>query len=229
MDRNENEAFVRNLFNRIKENHTELVARFVDDKVTVEEVLSEASKTFESMIANMAYVDTPQHPMATSVFFCNTSLAVYLALKTHGVSAHDYGQAMLTEMVHTPAPKQPENTETPQEQFQKFMEAAALSKQQAKPNEFVYEVFLGDDDDTDWGMNVKSCAICASFAQYDAMDLVPYMCATDDVMSDKGKDGLRRTGTIALSAHQCDFRYKKGGKPQPIAEAYPDRIRLTTL
>ena len=89
--------------------------------------------------------------------------------------------------------------------------------------------FLSDNDDFDWGMNVKSCAICSSFSKYDAMDLVPYMCASDDVMSDQGEQGLRRTGTIAVGAHQCDFRYKSGGEPQHIAEEYPERIRLKVV
>ena len=88
------------------------------------------------------------------------------------------------------------------------------------------EAFLGDREDYDWGMNVKSCAICHSFSKYDAMDLVPYMCATDDVMSDKGKQGLRRTGSIAVGAHQCDFRYKRGGEPGHLSKQYPHKIQV---
>ena len=89
----------------------------------------------------------------------------------------------------------------------------------------MFEAFLGDGSGFDWGMNVKSCAICHTFSKYDAMDLVPYMCATDDLMSDFGQEGLRRTGTIALGSHQCDFRYKSGGEPLRVVEQYPERIR----
>jgi len=74
-------------------------------------------------------------------------------------------------------------------------------------------------------MNVKSCAICFAYKKYDAMELVPYMCASDDVESDRDGQGLRRGGTIALGADHCDFRYKRGGKPQRLSEQYPDRIR----
>lgn len=56
------------------------------------------------------------------------------------------------------------------------------------------------------------------------MDLVPYMCATDDVVSDRGGQGLRRTGTIAVGAHQCDFRYKRGGEPLHLAPQCPQRF-----
>ncbi len=75
-------------------------------------------------------------------------------------------------------------------------------------------------------MNIKSCAICHAFSKYDAMDLVPYMCASDDVVSDRGGQGLRRNGTIALGRHECDFRYERGGEPLRVAEQYPERIRI---
>ena len=91
--------------------------------------------------------------------------------------------------------------------------------------QFVFEAFLGDRSEYDWGMNVKSCAICYAFSKYDAMDLVPHMCATDDVVSDRDNQGLRRTGTIALGAKRCDFRYKRGGEPLHLAPQYRDRIR----
>ena len=83
-----------------------------------------------------------------------------------------------------------------------------------------------DSGEVDWGMNIKSCAICSLFSRHDAMDLVPYMCATDDVMSDHGAQGLRRTGSIAVGAHQCDFVYKHEGEPQHLAKQYPEKIRI---
>jgi hypothetical protein len=233
MDAKENEALVRSFFEQAKEFNTKLVTGFLAEEDAAASVMDEAVDIFERMIPDMAYGETPKDPMAANVFVCNASLAVYLALKTHGVDVHDYGRAMLTGMAQAPAPEPPpevrKDTRTRKEQFADFMAAAASSQKQAKPNEFIYEVFLGDNDDFDWGMNVKSCAICSSFSKYDAMDLVPYMCASDDVMSDQGEQGLRRTGTIAVGAHQCDFRFRSGGEPQRIAEEYPERIRLKVI
>jgi hypothetical protein len=51
------------------------------------------------------------------------------------------------------------------------------------------------------------------------------MCATDDLTSDAAGEGLRRTGTIALGARCCDFRFDSSRPGQHIAELYPDRIR----
>ena len=75
-------------------------------------------------------------------------------------------------------------------------------------------------------MNIFSCDICHQFSKFDAMDLVPYMCALDDVLSDRFDQGLRRTGTIAVGAAQCDFRYERGGEPQRMADQYPNKIRI---
>ena len=44
-------------------------------------------------------------------------------------------------------------------------------------------------ESTERSVNIESCAICDAFAKCDAPDLVRYMCATDDVMSDRGNQG----------------------------------------
>ena len=59
-----------------------------------------------------------------------------------------------------------------------------------------------------------------------AMDLVPYMCASDDVVSDAGGWGLWRKGSIALGGYQCDFVFEKNGTPLRLVDQYPDRIRF---
>jgi hypothetical protein len=161
--------------------------------------------------------------MASALFICSINLALYLALKARGIDVHDFGSAMLTGLAKAPMPAPDSLTD---EQIAQFTASADASQQDAAPGEFVYEVYSGEDDNLDWGMNVKSCGICHQYAKYDAMDLVPYMCATDDVMSDKTNQGLRRTGSIAVGAHQCDFRYTTGGEPQRLAAQYPDKIRV---
>ncbi len=224
MTRQENEQFVRNFFHEAKAMHTQLAAGFVKD---ADAAVEEAAVIFDGMIPDMAYVDSRDHPMAVAVLICSGSLAVYLALKKRGVDVHDFGGAMLTFFKKNPRPEpeEPEDSRPVQERFADLFASAEASQRDAAPGEFVFEAFYGDREEYDWGMNIKSCAICHAFSKYDAMDLVPYMCATDDVISDRGNQGLRRTGTIAVGAHQCDFRFKRGGEPQHLAPQYPDRIR----
>ena len=216
---------IRDFFERAKPGYAQLVGSLVDDP---EAAVEEAAAIFDRMIPELAYVDKPSHPMAASLFLCVALLALYLALRERGVDVHDFGSAVLTATAQgpLPQPEQAEDDRPPLERFAGFAARAEASQGDAGPGEFVFEAFLGDRKDYDWGMNVKSCAICHAFSKYAAMDLVPYMCATDDVVSDRGNQGLRRTGTIAVGAHQCDFRYKRGGEPQHLAPQYPDRIRV---
>ncbi len=175
------------------------------------------------MLPDMAYIDKTDHPMASSVFSSCATLAVYLALKKHGVNVHDFGCAMLTNLAQSSLI--PADTGSDPKLFAEFIASGEDSQKDAAPGEYVFKAFAGDHKDFDWGVNIKSCANCHAFSKYDAMDLAPYMCAMSDVLSDKINQGLRRTGTIALGAKQCVYRYKIGGEPQRLANQYPDWIR----
>jgi len=223
MTRAENEQRIRDQFTASRDRAIDMAARFVDDAPAV---VDEATDIFDAMIPDMAYVDNPESPMASSVFVCCGSLALFLALKKQGVSAHQYGSALLDSMRKQPPSPMTSKADdrSMQERFSEFIERGEASQREPREGEFVFKAFLGDRSDYDWGMNIKSCAICHAFSKYDAMELVPYMCATDDLMSDSGNQGLRRNGTIALGAHQCDFRYKSGGDPLRLVEQFPEQI-----
>lgn len=207
-------------------NHRKLLERLFADSAEIDAVLAEASQIAAAMIPDMAYSANPKHPMARSVYFCNASLAVFLAAKSRGVGVHQYGEQMLLEMRRTHQAPDATAEKPLEEQLAALVAASEDSLQEAAPGEFVFDVQISTDQETDWSMSVKSCAICASFSKYDAMDLVPYMCATDDIVSDAAGQGLRRTGTIALGARECDFKYRQGGAPRRVAQDYPERIRL---
>lgn len=231
MRRTTNEQFIRNVFDEARPRFNQIAAGFVDEP---DAIVEQASTLFDKMIPDMAYREKPHHPM---VFECSASLAVYLALKAHGVDAHRFGGAMLNAMSKAPLPvpepepesdsARPRSDRTLQEHLAEFVASAKASQTDALPGEFVYETVFDDEKKFDWGMNVESCAIGSAFSKHDAMDLVPYMCATDDVVSDRKKQGLRRSGTIAVGASFCDFRFQRGGEPQRLAEQYPDQIHGT--
>ncbi len=225
MTTQEIEEFARNLFEEARPWYTRLTGSLVDD---AEAAVEEAAAIFERMIPDMPYVDKPNHPLAPAVSGSIPVLAMYLALRERGVDVHDFGNALLTAMAKDPPQglEGPADDRPPMERFAGLVECGEASQRDATPGEHVFEAFLGNRTDFDWGMTVKSCGVCHVFSKYDAMDLVPYMCAADDVLSDRGNLGLRRTGTIAVGADQCDFRYQRGGEPLRLATQYPDRVRV---
>jgi hypothetical protein len=178
-------------------------------------VLAKARLRFDGMRNEIPYVNDPGHTMGGAMFSCAAILAVFEVLRESAVDTHAWGSA-----IHA----LPAITGDDESGGGRAPEDAAASVDGAAPNEFVFE-FVARDEDGNGGMNIKSCAICHLFGRHDAMALVPYMCALDDVMSDAGGTGLRRTGTIALGASHCDFRFRPGD-PLRLAEQYPDQIRL---
>lgn len=218
-DRMDNVEAVKGQFTGMRRGYQMIAARFVDDP---EAVVDKAAALYDQMVPDLAYLDEQDHPMADSLFKCAMTLAVYLALKERGVQVHDFGATVLEMFAMVPAPPDQLGDEAA---VLALKSAAAASQREPKKGEFVFEV-LEEVPGTDVAMNIKSCGICHHFSKYGAMELVPYMCALDDVVSDKLGQGLRRTGTIALGASHCDFRYSHGGEPLRVADHYQDRIRL---
>ncbi len=227
MSRLENQQFVKStFFDQANVRLMRLAGRCAND---AEAVVAEASAIFDEMLPSMAYVDKPQHPLASALFICSVNLSLYLALKKRGVDVHAFGSAMLMGLTRAPIPVPQESDEVLRERLAQFALLAEASQTNAAPGEDVVEFVSGEGAEFEWGYNVKSCAICHVAAKYDAMDLVPYFCAVDDVMSDKGDQGLRRSGSLAVGASHCDFRYQRGGEPQRLAEQYPEQIRFVPI
>lgn len=192
-----------------------LVEDFTDD---IDAVRQESRAHLVSMLDNLAYVDNVKHPMASSLHSCALLLAVYMSLRERGVDVHAYGNKVLEVTAARAEAQSPPALSNP---APALAEAAELP---VKDGEFAFDVY--DDEGDRYGLNIKSCAVCGLFSQYDAMELVPYMCASDDVVSDARGQGLERTGTIALGAHQCDFVFDKSGAGKKLVDQYPDKIRL---
>jgi hypothetical protein len=195
-------------------------AELVDDP---EAAVEGAAARFDAMIPELAYLDRPDLPMAAPLFQCSVALALYLELADRGVEVHDFGAAFVAQF----AALAEQLPESPYEYDATLPAAAEESQRSGRPGEFVFEVIPADEQGA-WGINILSCAICHQFSKHGAMDLVPYMCASDDVLSDSFDQGLRRTGTIGVGAHRCDFRYHPGGEPLRLADQYPERIRVRT-
>jgi hypothetical protein len=195
--------------------HAQICHDLVDDG---DAAMDEVRTCFAQLAPTLAYRDNPRHPMAMSVNSCAASLATYLVLRVRGVDVHKFGQAIHAAYAEMSFPSNPLS--------QELIDTAHESQASAAKGEFVYDV-SGSPGDSAFQVNIRSCGICALFAPHDAIELVPYMCALDDLFSDKSGQGLQRTGTIALGRTHCDFHYGTD-KPLRLAEQYPERIQLTT-
>lgn len=211
-------ARVLEMFDRSVASRNPLLAALTDE---IDSVGSEARAFLEAMAADLAYIDKP-HPFRDALFYCAINLALFKSLEKRGIGVHTFGGAMLSDLANRTGMLDADGEDS---------EAAGMVEFPQRgdhPGEFEVEMVqpeAGDESFT-MGYNVKFCAICYLFSQHDAMALVPYMCASDDVVSDAQSQGLKRTGTIALGAHCCDFRFGGKGESRRVAEQYPDNIRF---
>lgn len=215
------ERLAEELFDPFEDHAREVLVKLVaaDD---LDEAWAESRTAFVGLLPDMPYLDRRDHVMWRPTLSVFQWLAVHLATRERGVGAHALGGAIL----EVGFPKGSSfNSDPDGDMAARTVRDSAASQASAAPNEFVFEI-VGGDEHSDYGLNMTSCAVCHVYTKHDAMEFSPYMCAMDDLLSDRDGQGLRRTGTIALGAGHCDFRYKAGGEPLRLAGQYPDRIRV---
>jgi hypothetical protein len=186
-------------------------------------VLREARRAFEELCGEIPYAGRESNPMARNIVVPYEQLALSLELRRRGLSVEDIGRFLLDseEGGGPPAGRMPGwlvrlaiRLAGPL-LLRPMRRAADESQRREHPDEFVFAM-VKPDDETAFGFDIIECAVCKAFAKHGALDIVPWICALDDKGSDALGLGLRRSGTIALGADRCDFRYKPGGEPRSL-------------
>jgi len=85
------------------------------------------------------------------------------------------------------------------------------------------------EEEGDWGVNYRRCAIYDFLKEQGAEDFSPYVCLSDIALSDAMGWGLKRTETLADGCDKCDFRFRKGAQTEissrtPEVQATIDKI-----
>ena len=189
-------------------------------------VVVEARQAFVNLLPDVPYVGKPNHTMAESMFFSAVGLAFLEPVRTRGFDLHCVGRAIYDftkqfndSMAGSSDPSQSDHAR------QKSKRESEESHQSSDRREFVWEIIEAQKSGVT-GYNVTSCAICGLYGKYDAKELVSYLCAGDDLVSDAYAQGLRRTGTIALGASKCDFRFHRGEPGHALTKQHLEKIKL---
>jgi len=182
---------------------------------TTDTLTAEARREYESLIPQLPYIGGRRNPHTRLIIAAAMFLALYRTLKRHGEPVEEIG-----ELVH-------QGVETFFGMFPRFLlrlygglnftrrtlrraQVNALESQKREyPGAWVYTVVEGDGEAYDWGVDQVECGICKFFANQDAEEFVPYVCALDFIASDYLGWGLVRTTTLAEGGEWCDFRFKR--------------------
>ncbi len=92
-----------------------------------------------------------------------------------------------------------------------IQQLAKRAKNQAHPDGFVVQI-LTDKKETlgfGYGIDILECGICKLFQRHSMQKFAPLLCEIDHITSSLAGLTLKRTGTIALGASKCDFRFEK--------------------
>ncbi|MBN1662061.1 MAG: L-2-amino-thiazoline-4-carboxylic acid hydrolase [Deltaproteobacteria bacterium] len=108
----------------------------------------------------------------------------------------------------------------------RLRQEAGASRQRRYPAGWVAEFIDGDGREFDYGLNITECGICKFYKAHNAMELAPYMCLSDYVVSRAFDRGLVRQYTIAEGHDHCDFRYKTGRETfvYPLRKGWPPQF-----
>lgn len=137
--------------------------------------------------------------------------AYYAPLRSRGKSAEDVGRMLYRLNEGAPAGLKRAAVDPFSPAYLARHRAwAARSRERRYPGDWVATVVTGDGRDFDWGCDYHECGIVKYLRSLRMGELAPFICVNDFLTSRAQGTGLRRTGTLAMGAPRCDFRYRKG-------------------
>jgi hypothetical protein len=155
-------------------------------------------------------------------------LAVYRILKAEGQTVEEVGEIIFnTFKAMADYPKWLLHFIGSFKYNNKYMnrlkDAAAKTQERRYPGDWVATFIKGNGENFDYGLDITECGICKFYRDQGAVELAPYMCLSDYVVSDSFDRGLVRYRTLAEGAEVCDFRYKKGRETyvNPLRDGWP--------
>jgi len=83
--------------------------------------------------------------------------------------------------------------------------------QRSQPDGFLANIITNKEETfgLGYGVDILECGICKVFKKHRYEKYASILCEVDELTSNMAGLQLIRTGTIALGAKKCDFRYKK--------------------
>ena len=194
------------------------------DVRALEDIVAAARAKLQELAGEIPYAGQDRNPMAENIIGPYTFLSFALVLRERGFTTEEIGAFVHTSYT-TPFSWLPRwvvrRLRRPMFwlKFRRMAVVAENSQRREHPDEFVLAVPTPSRG-ADFTLEIRDCAVCKAFAKHGEQSVVPYVCATDDLMSDAFGLGLRRTGTRAVGAECCDFVYEFDGKPVRLRDRY---------
>ncbi|MEO7988081.1 MAG: L-2-amino-thiazoline-4-carboxylic acid hydrolase [Chryseolinea sp.] len=183
-------------------------------------MIAEVDHQFEIISVDTQFAATSRNPIDKRLDFSSYFLSLIKVLDLQGLpfdSIREICLEIVTEYVR------------PKNKFQLFLKqlppklihtrlASVLIKAfnkrvstNSNPQGFVANI-ITDKQETyglGYGVDILECGICKLFKKHNYEKYASILCEVDEITSGFAGLKLIRTGTIALGAKKCDFRFKK--------------------
>ena len=183
-------------------------------------LIAETEKNFTGISNDTNFALSSANPIDKRLGFCAYFLAFIKTLDGQGETFETIREICLKIVIEYVRPK------NKIQQFLKRLPAKltntwltniflkAFSKKVSKkahPDGFVAKI-ITDKNETfgfGYGFDILECGICKLFKKHNYEKYSSILCEVDEITSSLAGLKLIRTGTIALGAKKCDFRFKK--------------------
>jgi len=188
-------------------------------------VMPEMRREYETLIPQIPYIGDKK-PFTQWLLATAQLLAMYRVLKRHGKSVEEAGRIgyEISDQMLKAYPKFVLRFFGKAGFSKKRLDIARVyaedSQKRRYSGDYVFKFVEGDNKNFDFGIDYTECASQKFLAAQDALELAPYICATDILQSERFGWGLTRTMTLAEGGEKCDFRFKKGGKTNIISTVF---------
>lgn len=183
-------------------------------------IIKETDDNFISISADTHFAASSPNPIDRRLDFAAYFLAFIKTLDRYGESFESIRKVSLQVVLEYVRPKnkfQAMMKKLPAAIIPSPIGALFLKKFKEKvsknPNaDGFIATLITDKDETHglgYGIDITQCGICKLFSKHNYQKYASILCEVDAVTADLAGLTMIRTGTIALGAKKCDFRWKK--------------------
>lgn len=200
-------------------------------KIQTDELMKDIQTEYANLAPSVPYIGGKQNMFTEWLDYGVYFLSVYRVLKHAGYSINQVGKTIYrTYETMADYPKWFLNVVGRLKYGKSYVShlsrACDESQKRQYPWDWVCTFIAGDGQQFDYGLDITECGICKLYAAHNAMELAPYMCLSDFVVSKAFDRGLVRYHTIAEGDDLCDFRYKAGRETfvSPLRRGWPPQF-----
>ena len=184
------------------------------------DIINDSDNHYLAISKDTEFAKTSSNPIDKRLDFCTYFLALIISLDTLGLPYERIRRICLeitTEYVRPKNRLQQLLKRLPPKLTNTWLSSVLLKMLNKKVSKnsnqdgFIANIITGKNDTYGfgYGIDILQCGICKLFHKHNYGKYSSILCEVDELTSALAGLKLIRTGTIAMGAKKCDFRFKK--------------------